>query len=350
MANKPSRGNKTSSASYKPSKSSEGTKPSSGKSSVVPRVAGSIFGSAPKPSSSVTANKPSSASKPSSSVATNKPSGSVGSAVSRVAGSIFGSAPRPSSSVATNKPSGSSSPSKSSSAGNKQTDKDKDSRKAGQNLGGGIIPHPSVTFSRPVNAADSGKDKGRDGEKDKGKQDGAGTRLGSDTQKEGKDDGIKNTVTQAMQLMTAMSDQAAQQNRDNMSYAASLDERLSESNLTRSIRLAQATSAEQRFNIQEEGNQSRANILASGMQERETLATGGREQRATLAAGGEQERLTQAQRYSGETGLIRTTGEESRKGIETTGTQQRLTDLQQEMFRRYKENRDYEQAQRQYRV
>ena len=43
-------------------------------------------------------------------------------------------------------------------------------------------------------------------------------------------------------------------------------------------------------------------------------------------------------------------GEEERAGIRATGTEQRISGLQQEMFRRYKENRDYEQAQQQYRV
>ena len=34
----------------------------------------------------------------------------------------------------------------------------------------------------------------------------------------------------------------------------------------------------------------------------------------------------------------------------TEGSETRLTDLQKEMFRRYKENRDYEQAQDSYRT
>ena len=46
---------------------------------------------------------------------------------------------------------------------------------------------------------------------------------------------------------------------------------------------------------------------------------------------------------------VATTGEQQRETIGKTATEQRTTDLQQEMFRRYKENRDYEQAQNQYR-
>ena len=54
---------------------------------------------------------------------------------------------------------------------------------------------------------------------------------------------------------------------------------------------------------------------------------------------GEQERLSEARR-----------GQEQRAGIRTTGEQQRISDLQREMFRRYKENRDFEQARGSYRV
>ena len=68
-----------------------------------------------------------------------------------------------------------------------------------------------------------------------------------------------------------------------------------------------------------------------------------------METAGGQERLTQAERFAGETGLAQTTGAEQRKGMETAGSQQRLTDLQQEMFRRYKEERDYEQSRRAYR-
>ena len=47
---------------------------------------------------------------------------------------------------------------------------------------------------------------------------------------------------------------------------------------------------------------------------------------------------------------IRTTGIEERAGTRERGREQRATDLQQEMFRRYKENRDFEQATGSYRV
>jgi len=78
---------------------------------------------------------------------------------------------------------------------------------------------------------------------------------------------------------------------------------------------------------------------AAGSEERLRLGSAGEQERATRVASGEQERLT-----------VGATGSETRKTLETSGEQQRLTDLQQEMFRRYKENRDYEQSQQQYRA
>ena len=56
-----------------------------------------------------------------------------------------------------------------------------------------------------------------------------------------------------------------------------------------------------------------------------------------------------------ETGLqyrrgLETAGEQDRALTRETGKEQRTTDLQREMFRRYKENRDFEQAQSQYRT
>jgi hypothetical protein len=76
----------------------------------------------------------------------------------------------------------------------------------------------------------------------------------------------------------------------------------------------------------------------AGQDIRRVQATGA-ESRLGQQVAGEQEREG-----------IRTTGEESRAGIRATGTEQRISGLQQEMFRRYKENRDYEQAQQQYRA
>ena len=48
--------------------------------------------------------------------------------------------------------------------------------------------------------------------------------------------------------------------------------------------------------------------------------------------------------------LTRETGQQERAGTRERGREQRRTDLQTEMFRRYKENRDFEQATGSYRV
>ena len=47
---------------------------------------------------------------------------------------------------------------------------------------------------------------------------------------------------------------------------------------------------------------------------------------------------------------IRTTGDETRKTRRVEGEEVRATDLQKEQFRRYKEARDYAQAQSAYRA
>jgi hypothetical protein len=113
-----------------------------------------------------------------------------------------------------------------------------------------------------------------------------------------------------------------------MELGAQLDRTNAEFFAGQDIRRTQSTGAEQRLGYASQGEQERASIGATGEQYRLGLGTAGAEERATT----------------------RVSGEEQRKGIETTGSEQRTTDLQQEMFRRYKENRDYEQAQGQYRT
>lgn len=92
-----------------------------------------------------------------------------------------------------------------------------------------------------------------------------------------------------------------------------------------------------------------------GAEERLGIETTGREQRATqseLLAGqerqigltGEQERATQRERFAGETGLEQTRGIETRETIGRQAREQRETELQQELYRRYREEKDYSQA------
>jgi hypothetical protein len=133
-----------------------------------------------------------------------------------------------------------------------------------------------------------------------------------------------------------------------------------------------ATGEETRKTTVTQGEQQRLGIAATGEETRKTTVTAGEQQRLGIKETGSEERATQKERYAGETALAQTQGEQQRLGIQTTGseerktvettgaqqretigktaTEQRSTDLQQEMFRRYKENRDYEQAQNQYRT
>jgi Tat protein secretion system quality control protein TatD with DNase activity len=102
-----------------------------------------------------------------------------------------------------------------------------------------------------------------------------------------------------------------------MELGAQLDRTNAEFFAGQDIRRGQAAAAEQRLTIDKAGEDTRA-----------TQRVVGQERRAEI----------------GETGL------QYRRGLETAGEQDRKRDLQQEMFRRYKENRDYEQAQSQYKT
>ena len=123
--------------------------------------------------------------------------------------------------------------------------------------------------------------------------------------------------TQALASQSALNEVSGKQQRLNMELGAQLDRTNAEFFATQDIRRGQASAAEQRLNIDKAGEDARA-----------TARVQGQEGRAQTA----------------ETGL------QYRKGLETAGEQDRTTDLQREMFRRYKENRDYEQAQSQYRT
>jgi hypothetical protein len=83
-------------------------------------------------------------------------------------------------------------------------------------------------------------------------------------------------------------------------------------------------------------------------QERQIGLTG-QEQRKSLETTGAEQRLTQAQLLAGQERQIGLTGQEQRATIGKTGEIQQLINLQQEMFRRYKEERDYAQSRSAYR-
>ena len=113
-----------------------------------------------------------------------------------------------------------------------------------------------------------------------------------------------------------------------MELGAQLDRTNAEFFTGQDIRRGQAASAEDRLTLAKTGEVNK-----------ELQRVAGQEQRAATAETGLQYRRG-----------LETAGQEDRALTRETGKEQRTTDLQREMFRRYKENRDFEQAQSQYRT
>jgi hypothetical protein len=114
------------------------------------------------------------------------------------------------------------------------------------------------------------------------------------------------TPTQSLKTQVELTRISGEQNRLNMETGAELD----------------------RINEEFYTGQDLRRYRARGAEERLLSETRGEQERATTETRGEQQRLT-----------VGKTGEETRE-----------TNLQQEQFRRYKENRDYQQAQSAYRA
>jgi len=158
------------------------------------------------------------------------------------------------------------------------------------------------------------------------------------------------------------------QNMLNMEVAAELDRVNTEFFTDLDIRKAQSIAGETRAGQRVSGEESRANLAEGGAQTRATSRVAGQEQRAGFAEQGSQLRATErvrgqedrartAEEGSQTRATSRVAGQEQRAGIAEEGSQTRgtrrvegqevrETDLQREMFRRYKEARDYDQAQR----
>ena len=119
------------------------------------------------------------------------------------------------------------------------------------------------------------------------------------------------TPTQSLQTQIELTKISGEQNRLNMETGANLDRINEEFYTGQDLRRYRARGAEERLLKETEGEQTRATRETEGAQERLTTQTRGQEQRATVGK----------------------TAEETRE-----------TNLQQEQFRRYKENRDYQQA------
>jgi len=149
---------------------------------------------------------------------------------------------------------------------------------------------------------------------------------------------IVQTPTQAVRTESALSEVAQAQQRLNMELGSQLDRTNEEFFAGQDIRRTQAVGAETRLGQRVAGEEERAGIRVTGEESRFGQRVAGQEERAGIRTTGRESRRGQ-----------RVAGQEQRETIGKTGTETRTTDLQQEMFRRYKENRDYEQAQQQYR-
>jgi len=158
------------------------------------------------------------------------------------------------------------------------------------------------------------------------------------------------------------------QNMLNMEVAAELDRVNTEFFTDLDIRKAQSIAGETRAGQRVSGEETRAGYAEQGAQQRATGRVMGQEQRAGYAEQGSQTRAVERVKGQEDRGRTaeegqqtratsRVAGQEQRAGIAEEGSQTRgtrrvegqevrETDLQREMFRRYKEARDYGQAQR----
>ena len=134
-------------------------------------------------------------------------------------------------------------------------------------------------------------------------------------------------TSQSLQSQIELAKVGGAQQRLNLETGAKLDRTNEEFFATQDIRRLGAQGTEQRLGIKETGAQNRLTTQAEGT-----------ERRLTVGAMGEQERKTTAVK-----------GSEERKGIQTRGEETRATAKQEELFRRYKENRDYDQSRAAYR-
>ena len=123
------------------------------------------------------------------------------------------------------------------------------------------------------------------------------------------------TPTQSLKTQVELTRISGEQNRLNMETGAELDRINEEFYTCQDLRRYRARGAEERLLSETRGEQERATTQTRGQEERLTTQTRGLEQRATVGK---------------------------------TAEETRATNLQQEQFRRYKENRDFQQPQSAY--
>jgi len=152
------------------------------------------------------------------------------------------------------------------------------------------------------------------------------------------------TPTQSLETQIALTKVSGEQNRLNMETGAELD-RLNEEFYTgQDLRRYRARGAEERLVRETAGEQERATTQTRGQQERLTIGTTGAETRRTRQTEGAETRRTR-ETEGAQTRLTRETeGQQRRETIGKTAEETRETNLQQEQFRRYKENRDFQQS------
>ena len=125
------------------------------------------------------------------------------------------------------------------------------------------------------------------------------------------------TPTQSLKTQVELTRISGEQNRLNMETGAELDRINEEFYTGQDLRRYRARGAEERLLSETRGEQERATTQTRGQEERLTTQTRGQEQRATVGK---------------------------------TAEETRATNLQHEQFRRYKENRDFQQAQSAYKA
>jgi type IV secretory pathway VirB10-like protein len=141
------------------------------------------------------------------------------------------------------------------------------------------------------------------------------------------------TPTQSLQTQTELAKLTGEQTRLNMETGADLDRINEEFYTGQDLRRYRARGAEERLLSETRGEQERATIGTTGTETRRTRETEGAQTRQTRETEGAQERLT-----------TQTRGQEQRATVGKTAEETRETNLQQEQFRRYKENRDFQQS------
>jgi hypothetical protein len=155
--------------------------------------------------------------------------------------------------------------------------------------------------------------------------------------------------SQSLESQIKLSEVAGAQQRLNLQEGAKLDRTNEEFFAGQDIRRLGAQGAEQRLGIKETGAQNRLTTQAEGTERRLTVGAMGEQERKTVGTKAGEERKTIGTRAAEERTTLGTRGTEERKGIAARGEETRATAKQEELFRRYKENRDYDQSRSAYR-